>query len=445
MMYTRSRPKGPTRDGLVIVLGGGIAGLAAAAALADAGRKVIVLEGGDRLGGMHRSVDIGPYTFDVGSIFYEETARLLYLAEGLRELCPPADRVQRRLTPDGQVMHYPFDPGDILKWPRRQQFRAVASLLLARLISRRDGTLEGVCVSQLGRVLFEETGLRNYTTQFNGVTPDQIDEEFYFDRMKFVHAAARPGKAIRSALRAIMGKPYRSKPKVPLRIRPRDGYGPMFELVAADLRARGVEILTGAALRSISGDPGALSVTTEAGTHVAPTVIGALPLDTLHRALFQTPSGLESLDLLTLFVSAGRLDRSVGNVFFNFAAGGGWKRMTVYSRLYPEPAMDREYFSVEVTISLGAAADAEAAFARLTEHLGEAGLAEDLRLEGSRISPAAYPLYRPGAPMQVGAVLDRIEAAGVTLVGRAGRFEYLPTSSGVIRRTREVLDRRKMV
>lgn len=267
MMYTRSRPKGPTRDGLVIVLGGGIAGLAAAAALADAGRKVIVLEGGDRLGGMHRSVDIGPYTFDVGSIFYEETARLLYLAEGLRELCPPADRVQRRLTPDGQVMHYPFDPGDILKWPRRQQFRAVASLLLARLISRRDGTLEGVCVSQLGRVLFEETGLRNYTTQFNGVTPDQIDEEFYFDRMKFVHAAARPGKAIRSALRAIMGKPYRSKPKVPLRIRPRDGYGPMFELVAADLRARGVEILTGAALRSISGDPGALSVTTEAGTH----------------------------------------------------------------------------------------------------------------------------------------------------------------------------------
>jgi hypothetical protein len=30
--------------------------------------------------------------------------------------------------------------------------------------------------------------------------------------------------------------------------------------------------------------------------------------------------------------------------------------------------------------------------------------------------------------------------AGITPVGRQGRYEYLPTSSGVIRRTDEVLD-----
>ena len=37
-------------------------------------------------------------------------------------------------------------------------------------------------------------------------------------------------------------------------------------------------------------------------------------------------------------------------------------------------------------------------------------------------------------------VTHRIARQGVVLAGRLGRFEYLPTSSGVIRRVREELD-----
>ena len=61
-------------------------------------------------------------------------------------------------------------------------------------------------------------------------------------------------------------------------------------------------------------------------------------------------------------------------------------------------------------------------------------------LEGHEAVDDCYPLYRAGSAGEVSEVLRRIEATGVILAGRQGRFEYLPTSSGVIRRVAEELD-----
>ncbi len=59
----------------VVIIGAGLAGLAAGRALADAGVPYVILEAGERPGGLCRTQTIGGYTFDY-------TGHLLHLKEG---------------------------------------------------------------------------------------------------------------------------------------------------------------------------------------------------------------------------------------------------------------------------------------------------------------------------------------------------------------------------
>lgn len=432
----------PAQDTGVLVIGGGIGGLAAADALARAGHRVVLLEAGDRLGGMHHSVEIGPYSFDLGAIFYEETAALFDLAPGLRDLCPQVQRVQCRIDPEGALCHYPIELRDLRRWPRARLAGAVAAMLAARLLLRRDGTLERACVNRLGPVFYRGTGLRDYVARFNVSPPEAIDEEFFVDRMRFVHRQTDFAAMARAGWNGLRHGVFRVTPRDPLRVRPRAGYGVLFERIRARLEAAGVRVVLQAPVTRIEREaPGRMVVTSPAGRFRAATVVGAAPLDTLHRAVFGTESGFESLSLLTLFVSAGRFAPGAGNLLFNFHAEGRWKRATFYSRLYPDPAIAREYFSVEATLLPGEALTAEAVFAAFRAQCLRLGLAEDLRLEGAVTTPQAYPLYRPGQLARRAAVLERLVQAGVLPVGRQGRFEYLPTASGVVRRVQEELTR----
>lgn len=424
----------------LIVLGGGIAGLTAADRLARPGQRVVVLEGSDHLGGAHRSVEIGPFTFDVGSIFYEDNSRIFDLADELREMCPQVFRKQRRIAPDGTLLHYPIEPRDLLLWPKPRVAGALAAMMVARATKRRDGTLEGACLARLGAPFFEHTGLRNYTIRFNGMDPDQIDEEFYDHRMAFIHRSTDTASMVRSAWRALRRKSFRRGPRKPLRIRPRGGYSVMFDMVRRSLEARGVTFVLNTPVERIVNTDSGFVVTAGGRTFEGCAVIGALPLDILHRATFGESSNLESLDLQTLFVSADCLSEQTGNVLFNFHPDGKWKRATIYSRLYPEQSGLRPHFSVERTVFPADNVDPEETFADLKSHVERLGIASGLRLEGSTVVPNAYPLYRPGHSGDASTILDRITANGVIAIGRQARFEYLPTATGVVRRTVEELE-----
>jgi phytoene dehydrogenase-like protein len=76
-----------TRKGAITVVGGGLAGLTAAIACAEAGRRVRLLEAHDSLGGRARSA-AGPYKANLGPhVIYKDGAFWSWLAE--RELLPP--------------------------------------------------------------------------------------------------------------------------------------------------------------------------------------------------------------------------------------------------------------------------------------------------------------------------------------------------------------------
>jgi phytoene dehydrogenase-like protein len=102
-----------TRKGAITIIGGGLAGLTAAIACAEAGRRVRLLEAHESLGGRARSA-AGPYKANLGPhVIYKDGAFWDWLSEG--ELLPPFagpplsgirfrwQGVARRLPPLGTV------------------------------------------------------------------------------------------------------------------------------------------------------------------------------------------------------------------------------------------------------------------------------------------------------------------------------------------------------
>lgn len=428
-------------SGLVVVLGAGIAGLAAADRLCRSGWRVRVIEKSAQAGGVHRARHIGPYTFDVGSIFYEQDARIFRLAPGLSDLCPRVTRIQRRIAPDGSIRHYPFEPREFLHRSPLRLAWSLIDLAWSRLTVRRDGTLDAISRKRLGRAFFKSTGLSSYIARFHHVPPRGIDESFFFHRMAFIERFTRPGELARRAVQALLpGKPAHAQPRPPLHVRPQAGFEPVFDRIVDRLAAEGVEFRFGEELQSLQREGGLFLVRTPSGTVPADAVVSTIPLDALHRTLFGSTSGLVSLDMATLFVSAGKLDPRLGNVLFNFHPLGWWKRATIYSRIYPQPPSEREFLTVEATIPQAGTCNPQALFEDFRRHMEELGLASDLMLEGHERLDGCYPLYMPGSQTDIRQVLQRVAQTGVIAAGRQGRFEYLPTSSGVIRQVTEELD-----
>ncbi|MES2666258.1 MAG: NAD(P)-binding protein [Pseudomonadota bacterium] len=424
----------------VIVLGAGPAGLTAAGILAASGRRVLVLDAARHIGGTHRSHEIGPYTFDVGSIFYEDQARLFDQFPGTRALCPPAARVQRRIAPDGQVLHYPVEPRDILAWPPVRLWGAIADMVWSRLTTRTDGTVDTACRARLGRRIYEGSGLRSYITRFHHTPPETLDEEFFYRRMGFIEKKTRTAEMAKMLWRALRRKPVRRGPPAALRVRPPSGFTTLFTEIRTQLEAQGVTFQLGQTVSAVTKEGEGFRVATAGQSWQAGAVVSAMPLHLMHRAVFGTDAGLQSLDLLTLFVSATGVAKPLGNVLFNFHGEGRWKRATLYSRIYPGLMQDRDFMSVEVTLAAGSPPDPDAAFADFCSHVRGLGLITgDIALEGHDVVTDAYPLYLKGRADAAAPILAQLTAFGIVSVGRQGRFEYLPTASGVIRRVAQEL------
>lgn len=431
------RPSGSV--GTVIILGAGVAGLFAADRLSKAGLDVTVIERTDRCGGAHRSHGIGGYTFDLGSFFYEEGARIFELAPQLREICPKVLRIQRRIAPSGAILHYPLDPRDVLRQSPWQFPFALLDLAASRLGVRRNGTLEAISRKRLGRTFFATTGLEAYLTRFHHLPPNKVDEEFFFHRMAHIERSTSAKALIQAAMRSLTSRKPHAVPQRALRVRPQSGFEAIFNPIAQRLQSRGVRFYLLENVQRIGQDGAIYHVRTDKGSYLADTIVSTIPLEAMHKAAFGKSSGLVSLGMTTLFISAEWLDPRAGNVLFNFHSQGAWKRATIYSRIYSGTTRGREFFTVEATIAPATAHDPQSSFEDFRAHVTRLGLARGLVLEGHDLVDDCYPLYSPGSCTRVQAVRDRVSAFGIVAAGRQGRFEYLPTSSGVIRRVEEEL------
>lgn len=410
----------------VVVLGGGVSGLVAADILAAAGRQVVILEPYDRLGGNQRSLNIGSYTFDIGSFIFFAGSPFFRRFPGAEAVCHPARISVDRVTPQGRISRYPFSVAhDLFRRGPIEVARTFLSLGYSRIRHRRPTSAGSFARYHLGERLFGQSGLRAYIQRLCGIPADEVDYRFAEKRMNWIAQTVSLG-SIANRLRRL-GKAPVTGPAV--LVRPREGFERLFGQVGAQLRAVGVQIHLNSRLQTIRAQGEGFKVTTSRGAFLASRVISSLPLTMTAEACgIEAGDQIRSLPLLSLFIAfAGDLGFK-SEVLYNFSDVGSWKRLTVHSRIYGQ-ADGRDYLSVEVPLALGPS-DAAREFAAFLAFMDDHGLmAGEAELVGHELTDFAYPTYARGSLDASEALIDQIERTGVEMLGRQGRFDYIPTAS----------------
>ncbi len=409
-----------------VVLGAGISGLVSASVLIAQGcERILLADEYGHVGGNHIDWSSGGYTFDIGSLIFQDDSPLLAHFPELLPRYVPIDPSWARLNPQRKVTAYPISPrDDVLAAGVWVVISIMVSVIYARLFQRRMQNARDFARYWIGAYLLHRTGLESYMKRFYGVPAEQIDIELARKRMLWISENA--------SLRALVArwrKPSRSAPTNRQLARPKEGFSVLYAAAVERLSANGVTFRLSARLEGIEHAGQGLRVRFGDNTVNARRVISTIPLERA-AALCGINSGgpdLETITLLSLYFSFSGERGFRESVLYNFSHEGAWKRLTVYSDFYG-PANDREYFAVEVIADhIGhSAADAEADF---REHVRKNGLFDgDLKLEGSQILANAYPIYRNGAAARAAALVDSLRKFGVESFGRQGAFNYQPTA-----------------
>ncbi|MDX3850692.1 protoporphyrinogen oxidase [Streptomyces sp. AK02-01A] len=240
-----------TRTGHVVVIGGGIAGLAAAHRLLGAGVAVTLLEATDRLGGKLRTGEIEGVPVDLGAesvLARRPEAVDLARAVGLAELLqPPATanaalwtRGELRPMPKGHVMGVPGDPA------------ALAGLLSAEGLARlaREPELAPTEVGDdvaVGEYVAERLGREVVDRLVEPLLGGVYAGDAYRISMKAavpnLFDAVRSHDSLLAGVRDIQAKAAERQPTGPVFTGIDGGVGRLPEAVADAVRAGGGEIL----------------------------------------------------------------------------------------------------------------------------------------------------------------------------------------------------------
>lgn len=430
-----------------IVLGAGVAGLTAAEAALSEGDSVLCLETFKEPGGNHRSRDIGPYTFDNGSIVFYEAFPLFKRFPGVRETCVSFPHTFQRVAPGGRVRAYPFESSEALAGGPLVALSNLASLARARLSLGPMENVEDFCVHALGRRLYERLGLRTYVERFYGVPATDLEVRFAHSRMEVIARATKLSAMLMRLARALGGRrgakgdTFKHSDGL---ARPLSGFPVMYRVAQDGLKARGAEFQCGVRLDAVKPDGRGFIVRADGGDIRARRVITTLPVNQTLQLIGENPRPLlEPSDLLTLYVSFDGTRAFAAPILYNFDPGGRWKRLTMHSVAYGLRE-GREYFNVEVPKLRATAAEGPAEFAAFSAHVKGAGAFRgDLKLEGCDVTQGAYPTFMIGSGVELEQAMARIETLGLIAVGRQGRFDYLPTTWHVMNQVDEQLARAK--
>lgn len=408
-----------------IVLGAGVSGLVSASVLAQQGcKRIVVVDEYDHIGGNHIDWSSGGYTFDIGSLIFQDDSPLLKHFPELLAYYVPIQPRWARLTPQRLITSYPISvKDDILRAGPVEIARILASAIHARIFQRRMRNAREFARHWIGSYLLRRSGLDAYMTRFYGISSDKIGIELARKRMQWISE--------HGSLRAMLGRLRRQKPPAPTNrqlARPREGFAHLYAAAAKALSKRGAEIVTGAKLDRIEKLGNRFALFADGGVIVADRIVSTIPIRRL-QALCSLPVSqeLETITLLALYFSFDGARGFDEEIIYNFSYNGAWKRLTMYSDFYGR-AHGREYFAVEVIANHidGSVARAEADF---RSHVAANGLFRgDLKLEGSQFLENAYPIYRNGADDSAAEAIAALKAFGIESFGRQGGFNYQPTA-----------------
>ena len=269
------------------VIGGGVAGLAAARAASHAGWEVTILEATDRLGGKVRTemVDGVPWEWGPDAIVASKPRGEDLLEELglLEEAVAPATRRayllrggELRPIPPGTAMGVPRGPGALMAAARAgilTRADALRGAMEPLVPGRPRGELGEVARARLGRGVAEKLTLPLVAAVFG--TPDQ-DLEMALPEL--AGAWSLTAGARRRPPARFLGL--------------RGGMERLIEALAADLD--GVEVRTGARAEVIEGSAGAYVVRADGAGVEADAIVVAVPAPSARPLLPSLPEGWAS-------------------------------------------------------------------------------------------------------------------------------------------------------
>lgn len=420
-----------------VVIGGGPAGLTAGYLLAKAGKKVVVFEADDQVGGIAKTVvDPEGFRFDLGGHRFftknQEVNDLWLEIMGDEFLMRPR---QSRIFWRGKFLDYPLSGMDVIKklgpW---ELMLCGLSYLRASLRKKGDEeNLEQWVVNRFGWRLYSHF-FKGYTEKVWGVSTTELRAEWAAQRIKglsFFSAAKAAFFGNRGEIKSLIDKfQY-----------PRYGPGQMWEMMTERIEEMGGEVRLETPVTEIELDAGRVVAIHAGGERIEPEyTISSLPLRATAgisepappAEILDAAKGLRYRDFLTVSLVLDGEDLFPDNWIYihedgvevgriqNFRSWSPW--------MVPDPdasCIGMEYFCFSGD-HLWTMAD-EDLVALATSELEKLGLAKPEAVRRGYVTrvPLAYPMYDEHYAERVETIrtwLDPLE--GFQQVGRNGLHRY---------------------
>jgi len=427
-----------TGDGVdLTVLGGGVAGLAAACAARERGIACVLYEAADRLGGNGITLEHEGFRFDAGAHrfhdrFPEVTRHIeSLLGADLRRVDAPS-----RIHLNGVFVDFPLSPLDLLrKLPAGTLLRAALDLLSANLLrGRACRNLEEYAIRAYGRTI-AGTFLTNYSEKLWGLPSERL-------------STAAAGKRLRGLswktflLDAFRGAQARTTHLDGRFLYPRGGIGRIADALAARCAPGTLHTRTPVtAIRRHRDRIVEIEVSGARRARAAAVdrVICTLPLDTTLRLLDPPPPArilevgralrFRHVVVVALFLEREGLSQ-YATTYFPEKAFPFTRVHEPRCRCSEMAPPGRTSLVAEIPCSPGDAlwrlsdSDLEA---RVREGLERLGWIRPEEIRGAAVHRMrkAYPVPSAGIEATVEEIHDWLgRFANLTLIGRAARFEY---------------------
>lgn len=415
---------------MIAILGGGLSGLQLGKRLLERGEDFVVLERGEQVGGLCRTIKTGRHSWDLGPHgFYSKKPEAMeyYRALPLEYLSVERDvRVAHR---DGARVHdvnYPFENG-LADLPLRHRLECVAGYCWA---SWRGGgpfpDLRAWIERGLGRGIARHFMLP-YNEKIWSVPLDRISMDLVNKKIE----PERPWTIVRNSLRSgSVGRAYQAR-----FVYPRGGgAGAVPRAVAAAL---GDRVQLGAVVERLERRPEGWRVRLAGGREIsADQVVSTIPIPELLDALGDAELSRHRPDFHfndTLFVVVGlkagrRFSRFDSCQWVFFAGPETFYRVSLMHAFDPDlPAT----LVAEITANgRGAGLSKAAAIERVVRDLRGAGVLAseaDVELTHAHLERYTYPIPTVGLPRALESLESALSERGVFLLGRMGRWQYVNT------------------
>jgi protoporphyrinogen oxidase len=422
-----------------VVIGGGPAGLTAGYLLAKAGRRVIVFEAEDQVGGLAKTVvDPDGYRFDLGGHrFFTKNTEVndLWLEIMGDEFLmrPRMSRIYWRK----KFLDYPLNGTDVIrKLGPLELARCMASYAWAAVKPKgREDNLEQWVSNRFGKRLYQHF-FKSYTEKVWGVPADEIGADWAAQRIK--------GLSFFSAAKAaFMGnKGNKIKSLIGEFQYPRYGPGQMWEKMTEAIEELGGDVRLSTPVERIEFDEdGEVARIHAGGEAIEPaSVISSLPLRTTvaiadpvaPKEVRDAAFGLRYRDFLTVALVLEGEDIFPDNWIYIHEAEVNVGRIQNYRSwspwMVPDPdtACDGlEYFVFEGD-EMWTSSD-EDLVALATHELEQLGLAKAEQVRRGYVVrvPKAYPMYDAEYAERVEEIRGWLDGiGGLQQVGRNGLHRY---------------------